>query len=819
MAIHSKLPAYLKFNIGLILLYLATTVFPVNAQEIYKPDHVVYNQLNNFLGEYENMINEEGAFDESGFSYILGNYFYSDEVEMFNDLDNGKEYLTWGEYRKKASQMSEDCYMDFKHYDLKITKRNNYKYYDIIEAGFIKEIKYACGNTDTLNIKRLNYNITLIYYKYRVNNIFPLFRILKMDLAGKSFKPGAWYRGIIPDEISINISPLYNMPNLNQSEIELDMEPQWGYQGGIGLNYLVTGGRNDILVFSGGVGFTKTSSKFKLGSYQAVIYNDVDKDGDTYDREIYGKDIEQTLKYSTIDIPLMLSWRHFLGKSWQLSLSTGLRTSYLIDQSYKTDNGEFEYRGLYHDLYGQEFYLFNLPSYGFSVYPSNNATGSNPKLNDLIFSWQSSLHASFKAAKYFDLFFGPSFSLGLNNLVQSTPDDYVVSKYNGDTDPLINLADGFNIMSAGFEIGVRFTLNDISRSFVPNLKFEKEQRKLQEVNHNQYFEELFYTDDGLTYQQGVPGKSENKTRKVHVKQTPNDCFENLVAKPRPNDILFKIRGKYEAQNKNSFTRANGKIMLPDTPLNVSDTDVLSGKGLYLHKPYGFNIALSQSEKFINLDSSTFYLPIGNNASQLEIIPVSPLNIYIYNINNKATNKLSPHKDMVYKKYFALIDAKNGRDESCFTYFWNGDYAVSGDDGTNLGCLKCNEDLLNSQEKIPALLDKDDPVNLAGDIGRLLGNRFTPARRDVRLHFIIADIGYVRELLQGELNIFMRDVDPNWENISEINLYFNFSEINKLDYIGGIESPVQFIDQIKYQVKNGLRSVQLKNVYLHDLKLN
>ena len=542
----------------------------------------------------------------------------------------------------------------------------------------------------------------------------------------------------------------------------------------------------------------------------------MDKDGDTYDREIYGKDIEQTLKYSTIDIPLMLSWRHFLGKSWQLSLSTGLRASYIINQSYKTGNGEFEYRGLYHDLYGQGFYLFNLPSYGFTTYPSNNTTGSDPKLNDLIFSWQSSLHASFNVANYFDLFFGPSFSLGLNNLVENTPGDYVVSKYSGNTDPLINISDGFKMMSAGFEIGVRFTLNDISRPFIPNLKFEKEQRKLQETNHNQYFDELFYTDDGLAYQQGLPDKSENMTRKVHIKQTPNDCFESLGTKPLSNDILFSVRGIYKSQNKNSFARANGKVMLPDIPIKISDTAVLSGKGLYLHKPYSFNIVLDQSEKFNNIKSSTFYLPIGNNAGQLELIPVPPLNIYIYNINNKTTDKLSPNKDEVYKKYFSLIDAKKGENESCFTFFWNGDYEGAGDDGPNLGCLKCNEDLMDSQEKIPTLLDKDDPVNLADDIKQLLGNRFAPARRDIRLHFIIADIGYARELLQGELSNFMRDVDPYWENISEINLYFNFSEINKLDYIEGIENQVQFIDQIKHQVKSGLRSVQLKNVYLHDL---
>ena len=163
MATHSKLSAYLKFNIGLIFLYLSIAANPINAQQIYNPDHLVYNQLTNFLVGYENMINEEGAFDESGFSYILGNYFYSDGVEVYNDLDDDTEYLTWGEYRRKALQMSEDCYMDFRHYDLQITKRNNYKYYDIIEAGLVKEIKYACGNTDTLSIKRLNYDITLIY--------------------------------------------------------------------------------------------------------------------------------------------------------------------------------------------------------------------------------------------------------------------------------------------------------------------------------------------------------------------------------------------------------------------------------------------------------------------------------------------------------------------------------------------------------------------------------------------------------------------------------------------------------------------------------
>nr|NQU92699.1 hypothetical protein [Bacteroidota bacterium] len=655
MALISKHTTCLKWNPGLFLILFFTAPYSIFAQQIHTPDHVVYNQLTNFLIEYENMINEEDAFDESGLSYVLGNYFYNEKVELFNDLDKGKAYLTWNEYRNKALQMSADCYMDFRYYDLKISKRNHYRYFDIIQANLVKEIKYACGNSDTLKVKRLNVDITLIYYKYRVDDTFPRFRILRMDLEGQSFKPDSWYQCRIPDELWVNISPLYNIPILKQSGIELDRESQWGYQAGIGTNWLITGGLNDILVFSGGIGYTKTSSVFKLNYYEAVIHNDVDKDGDTYDREIYGKDLKQTLNYSTVDIPLMLSWRHLMGKNWQLALSTGLQMSYLIDQNYKTDGGEFEYRGLYHDLYGQEFYFFNLPSYGFTTYPSNNTSGNDPKLNDFIFSWQSSIHASYKIANYFNLFFGPSFSLGLNNLVENTPDDYVVSKYTGATDPLVNLADGFKMMSVGFEAGLRFTLNDISRPFIKTLKFKGDQRDAQKINHKQYIQALFSEPGDPDYQQGSPGKSEKQTEKVHLKGITNNCLTDLRTKPSLNDIPYANRGVYEVQNTLGNAGSNSAIKM--TGKSTSDPNaVLSGKGLYLYKPYGFNITDGPSTPYTKLGDSIYYLPIGSSVNQLDLIPVPPLNIYIYNVNDKTTDNLSSDRDKVYNKYFSLHNA-------------------------------------------------------------------------------------------------------------------------------------------------------------------
>ncbi len=803
----------------LIVLFLIVAIIPMQGQEIYIPDHVVKNQLNNFFIEVENMMNENEGFDESNPSYILDKYFFNNDAGLYNDLDNSREYLSWDSYRKLANERTKKCMIQFAFYNLSLDKRNHYTYYDVIIASLIKETKSACGDANEFTSKTRPIEVTLIYNKYRTDDTKPSFQILKIDLQDKSYLPDAWYKRGIPDELFVEFSPELSIPSIEQSQNELDYKTKMGYQTHLGASWLIAGGNRDIFNLQVGVGYTKSIIDFDLESYNDA-FDTTDADGDNYSREVYGNNINQTLEYATLDVPVMINWRHIFSKKLQLSVSTGINLSYIINQTYKTNGGTLEYRGLYSDLYGEAFYFQDLPSYGFTTYKSGN-TLQDPNLNEFLISWKSSVYADIKLSNHITAFIGPNFNMGLNTLLDSPDKNFVLSPSEGNTKPLINLAQSIKVNHLGLGFGVRFSLNNINKAFNPAPKF-KGHKQNQKLNRENYIEAMFPSKDKLSFLDASPSKKIIK--KIKVKPVINAEKSEVAYVPKA--ILTNYKDLYISSPFTRFFRTNHyqSIKVPnELEEGGVPSNLYKGKGLFMLKPYGYNVNLQAGGKGFKVNDSLLQIPLESglfNSGEVNLVftPLPPLNIFIYNINDKAYDKLADNKQAVYDKYFEIAKGlqDNYGNETCLTFFWNEDVKANSEDSSDEKCLPCSEDLKKSQEKLAMLTDKDDPEDLYQDLKNQLGQQLAPERRTIKLNFLIADIAYLRDLLQGGLDRLIREMDPKQEAIKEVNFYFDYSDLNKLDYIPGIEEPVKYVEEIKRLQNSGLKSIQLKNLNFYPL---
>jgi len=775
-------------------------------QQQYVPDHLVKNQLNEFMLGFENTINGEDAFDKNDPFYRLGDFFFNQDVAVYNDLDAGKEYLTLKEYQEIAKKISANCYVGFSHYNLILKKRDEYKYYDVIIASVTREIVIACEDKEAVKTSR-RYDITLAYNKYLRDNTSYSFKILRIDLENSSFKPDTWYKNSIPDEVFLKLVPDYSNPALNQSNQDIQTESQKGFHGSVGVNYLLTGWGKDIITVSAGVGYSKNASGYSLDNYSAA-FDTIDQDGDMYSKEVYGTAIRQIVNFSTVDIPVMLSWKHLLSKKWQFSLSTGLKASFIFDQSYKTDNGNFEYRGLYQDLYGQQFYFYDLPSYGFTDFKSLNQT-SSPELNPFFMSWESSLHANYQINNGLGFFFGPSVSMGLSPLNDPESEDFILSRGEGITAPLVNLSDEFKMTSIGFEFGVTLSINNIRKPFVQNPRFKNEQRIAGKNNQDDFVNNLF-NNSSPTYN----STKKYETRTIKINKLTNSCYPALDAPIKTSELLYNVTGLDGYMNAAKSPGGSGKIKIP----LPAKSDGQSSGFVKVFKPFNYNVVSYHSSEFDNLSKALYLQPINNNTAPIELVPLTPLHIFIFNMNSSIKKGLSSRKNEIYDTYCRIMEPLVEQDDqySCYTYFWNENITGGKQaDGLSDGCLKCREDLGRGKVKFTQLDNKDDTKNLYEDLKSQIEEQLSPGRRTIVFHFLIADIAYARALLQGQLDELMSKLGDGYKEVAEINLYFDLANIDQLKPVGN-ELPIPNFEAIKYLNETGLKSIKLKNINIHQL---
>lgn len=775
-------------------------------QQQYIPDHLVKNQLNEFLLGFEVTLNGEDAFDKNDPFYRLGDFFFSEDVTVYNDLDAGKEYLTLNEYQEIAKNLSANCFVGFNHYNLTLKDRNEYKYYDVIIASVTREVVIACEDKETVKTSHI-YDITLVYNKYLLDKTSSCFKILRIDKENSSYKPDTWYKNSIPDEVFLKLAPDYSSPALKQSNHDIQTESQRGFHGSVGVNYLLTGWEKDIITVSAGVGYSKKSSQFNLNNYSAS-FDTIDQDGDMYSKEVYGTNIRQVVDFSTVDIPVMFSWKHLLSNKWQVSLSTGVKASFIFDQKYKTNDGSFEYQGLYQDLYGQQFYFYDLPSYGFTDFNSYNQKNS-PELNSFFMSWESALHANYQIDNGLGFFFGPSVSMGLSSLTSQASENFILSRGEGVTDPLVNLTDEFKMTSIGFEVGLTFSINNIRKPFIQNPRFRNEQRIAGKNSQDDFANNLF-NNSTPTY----TSKEKYETRKIKINKLTNSCYPALNAPIKTSELLYNVTGLDGYMNAAKSPGGSGKIKIP---VPAGSDGQLSGM-INICKPFNYNVASDHASKFDDIGKALYSLPISDTATSLELVPLTPLHVFIFNMNS-IIKGLSPRKNEIYDIYCRIMEplVEQHDQYSCYTYFWNENITGGKQaDGLSDGCLKCREDFGRGKVKFTQLDNKDDTKNLYEDLKSQIGEQLSPGRRTIVFHFLIVDIPYARALLQGQLDELMAKLGDGYKNVAEINLYFDLDNINALKEQGN-EAPIENFEAIKYLQETGLKSIKLKNINIHPLK--
>lgn len=164
--------------------------------------------------------------------------------------------------------------------------------------------------------------------------------------------------------------------------------PHWGIQTGVGLQ-----------------SFSSMSTQNYLSASP-----DIDTDGQTYEFRSFYKNWQEKQQALSIDIPLELQYKHFIGKKFGIIASAGAKISFPISAGYKTSGGTLTTTGYYSQW---DVELSDMLEHGFSTFTDFKGNLSlKPAYMGI-----ADLGGLYKLSEMMDLYFGGYFNYGLNNVL------------------------------------------------------------------------------------------------------------------------------------------------------------------------------------------------------------------------------------------------------------------------------------------------------------------------------------------------------------------------------------------------------------------
>jgi hypothetical protein len=122
-----------------------------------------------------------------------------------------------------------------------------------------------------------------------------------------------------------------------------------------------------------GINYYTYSSNLNIDSYQNQ-FKTVDRENESFDLQIFGRDINEIQHVDILSIPLCFNIRKPLNSKTGFFIQTGINAQIPINKTFKS-SGTFTYKGFFP---AYNVLLENLPDYGF---PSDKQIDSNGELN------------------------------------------------------------------------------------------------------------------------------------------------------------------------------------------------------------------------------------------------------------------------------------------------------------------------------------------------------------------------------------------------------------------------------------------------------
>ena len=218
-----------------------------------------------------------------------------------------------------------------------------------------------------------------------------------------------------------------------------------------------------------GLTYRTIKSEVKLNGFYDTITNYTHPVLNTIDLYKEGHDLKQSLKYSSLGIPVTGHIKYGFSENTFLDVRAGIVTSLNFSGTVKQEGGTSTYKGYYEVVHNNntigKYLIEDVPEYGFTTNENITITGDESKI-DLksvsfsgIFGFTVSTKLTSTIPVYLDI--GPYINFGLSPVIgtQSNGDDFILNDA-GQAGNVFKRGVKGKVNTVGFTIGVRWYNQD-----------------------------------------------------------------------------------------------------------------------------------------------------------------------------------------------------------------------------------------------------------------------------------------------------------------------------------------------------------------------
>ena len=645
------------------------------------------------------------------------------------------------------------------------------------------------------------------------------FKIIAIENFDETIYPKNYYKPFVPAFIDFRIAP--GNSNLSYSEnssgnvySDRDYNISWNLL----MNYRLLKSSHFDVYAAIGIGMGNYSSKLGIDSYFG-LYEAFDIENMEYNRFVELNDIDQKMTLNYLNIPVEFSLEKRLLKKISIFFGVGLNYSLLTNSSFEQISGSGQYYGKYF-IDGFEVTLTELPEFGFSNYPARINYNYDDFINENLWSVYGRAGCSYSLSKNFDFCFAASYlnsSTKIHNLGTTA---LPINSEFGNIDPIVKYIQDPNLQNICLEFGIKFKLknsllplsygriireNKISKS-VKN-DFYKQDLDLKYAKYASQSENSDTTQTiiaNIEYKERCSDETKTNSIKIPV-------YKHAVFKDENNLILNKTKSKI----KQTFS------FVKDPP----DSTIYDEKGLYLMKPFGYDI--TNEKENVNNNMDYYYLPLKNPTDYQDIIvtKLPRFNFFIVDasindpkdvqgeavFNTIEINNQRP--EMVMKLEELLMENEN-RKEECYVYMRSMDFSKFPSMKT---CFDCKYSSFKTD--IDKYVNSKYPSTSTDWIDDFIAHehkiQLNPERRNFVIFLLFADIQRLDEFVNSELEMFLEKLNGS-PSLYDITLQIYLSKIVNVNGTKKNTFKHEITKEIQDYLDSNLRSIKLGNIYIEYL---
>jgi hypothetical protein len=801
----SSIIRLISFSIILILLFSYqksghSITHQIDQKEIPEP---TLRAMFDFMIGFEQELNKSNP--------RIANHFYDQTATTLNFLSEDMSYITVQEFLvfidslyRNAGVTSHKITTNFYNATIQGIKKQKAFNLLILDLTSIVNIDSISIDTqfgyvehfpeDTI-VNQLRF--TLLHRNYvNPRNHYDHIKIIDIEQIDHSFKPTNFYKPAIPSVLNLQLSPGFSKIDARGAEgKEISSSNQLGFSASATVDYRILKGTHFNLFAFAGLGLSQFNSDHSIGYFE-FERDDIDPDNNNFIRNTRLFDVKQDASFLYADFPIGLHYQRLINARNSVYASAGGKVSWLLNSSVKQKTGVVQHFGKY-TIEGIPFEMRYAPEFGFDTYRAIEGM-DNPEIEELMFSWFGRIGYQHNIDKRFGFFFGLNYTQSIVNPTQKIEINEPITPSFGAVNPVLNYAETISLNYFGFEAGIRIYFKDLSKKTNYG-RIVKENRASSQMIQNYYVEKMGISERMRFERQSHDGK---KSKKLRVSASGSDCIYGKV-NTRGERIPLIARYIYEDDNDFKYLRPNRGYSKRIKTIDNLQGESLQQKGVYLKKPFGFNIHLPDEPKK-DIRNDLFYIDIADleSRNELEITPNADFNLYIVNATD-FTGRGFTNRSRVTNLLDELLDISYKNDDECYVFFW----MAQPKDSIEQQCLYCDKNLFyQNMLEYTNLSNPSEPApEWVYDLNSTLSDYLAPNQRRVNIHLIFANSDFLDDLLKRDLPML---TNPYNKELFTLNFYVDSND----SFLGETQ---EIIDLKKY-FETGMKSVRLRNAMIRSI---